>query len=341
MGGKSIPNKTLIDFGLKIKERTEKKRDHSYNSSNNVPTRLKEIFSNLLTNIGKGSKTSNENYKFIMENLPQIPEYMRIDFQAEVVKYLLSLKSQTIFCPREYIDQDKNAHIGEYFEYYIGLSQNPVELGDLLGLEMKVWAGKSQLSIKTYSVEKDLEEFVGSKMSEILCAKDKTGTHCTGKECRDPKHILKMSEGIAYDNPNVLGKLKYNIDDKNNLRWFLKRNSDWSKFASTNILEKLQKYHDGLLLVIINGERSEKKCQLQDIFYIPITPMELVLLIKENKVNYEIRYRKDKHNGTWDGISFHNTGWGFRLKPSWVRKNWMIPKYCINSVGDFEKLRIR
>lgn len=305
----------------------------------NFKEKINNILIKLEKNIGKGPKLTNTEYSFLMENLENIKEERRIEFQSLVVKYLLSKKGKIIKCPNYFIENKKYPHLGEYFEYYIGLPQNPIQLGDLLGLELKVWAGKSQLSLTTYSILKIICKKVKLTKNEIICAKSRIGTKCSSKKCFDPNHIIKMNEGLEYDTPNRFNKIKYNVDDNNKLIWYFNENNLWIKLNAIDLVQKLMKFNEGLLLVKIKGNRSEFECLLEAIYYIPINIEYLINLIKNNEINYELRFKKDKKKGKWDGYSLLNPGWGFRLKSSWVKKNWMKDEYLINSVGKFFKLR--
>ncbi|MDH5401960.1 MAG: hypothetical protein OEY49_05660, partial [Candidatus Heimdallarchaeota archaeon] len=253
----------------------------------------------------------------------------------------LSHMNNTIECDNSLIGHG-NPHFGDCFEYILGFHRNPLKIGDLLGLELKIWGKKSQLSIFTYSAEKELSQISNTPTNDYLCAKQKKGSKCTSAICIEPnRHIIKMNEGICYDLPNRLNKLKYNIDDAGVLHWSYRENvnKEWQEFSNLDINQKLVKYNHGLLLASISGERKDRKFKFTKLYYIPMSPNSIIEIIKDGNANYEMRYKKDKINGIWDGVSFRSPGWGFRLSPSWVRNNLMIEKYQINDINDFLKLR--
>lgn len=292
----------------------------------------------MLEGIGKPLIVSNEDYKHIMEHLHELTDDVLFEYHKRAVEKLLSLKGEVISKPAQL--KDKKAYCGEYVEYQLGLQQNPVQIGDILGLELKVWSSATQLSITSFSAEKRLGEYFGTKPPHLLVnhkAREQRRKH--QKRGRTDQFVLFNGEGISYDMPSRSGLFKYQIDEDGQMLLFVRKDhsSDWDLLASKDIIKGLIKFRFGLLLVTYSGGRESAQCIINRIFYIPITVPSLIEMIKQGKVNYEIRYRKVRKEGKWDGEKIHSTGWGFRIAAKWVSKNWLTEEYEIKSVLDFEE----
>ncbi len=254
---------------------------------------LDELLFKLSNSIGKGPELTNEEYELLLKNLHKIKPDKTREYQARVIEWLCSMRGKTIRCPEEL---GKRPQLGDCLEWHLGLNRNNSMLGDLLGLELKSWDGTTNFSIVTYSVEKDMKNFLRlANINQFLCG-EKEGSTCTDNVCNDPNHVLFRNETLYCGQPNRLGKVKFEIRD-HSFVWFLLQNGRWIEIARKSLTEMFQKYSQGLLVVLRKGKRKDKQLMIKDVYHVPYTEVELGELIRNGIAHFEIRYKKAKSKG--------------------------------------------
>ena len=296
---------------------------------------LTSIVEKMISSIGQGPIITNEEYTQLMANIDFLDKTKIEDYQIACIMWLLNNKGNNMACPQIL---GNNPQLGDCLEWYLGLHRNNSGLGDLLGLELKSWDGRTPFSFITYSAEKELKEFYEvNNINHILCG-EKHGSLCSSQSCFDNRHVFYRNESIYYNTENKLKKMKFTINDRNFIQWITFNNNSWHLVGEKNIHSMLVKYRRGLLVVTRTGIRKEKSFIIDDVYYVPLNEKKIIDLIRTEKIYYEIRYKKDKkktNSKEWDGKSYKSTGWGLRMKSGDFKKCFLIPENRL--VGDDRK----
>lgn len=289
---------------------------------------LQPLYNQLLNAIGSGNPVTRDVYESLMNNLDQIPDAQIWEYRRAVVAHLLTM----VGTPYTY---NQNLHPGDVIEEsIIGIPrENNVKIGDLLGLELKSFSGRSPLSLTSFSCVSDLVNQVPGANGVWDVVWFPTHVNHAGRQ-RGGTYHLRANENIRHDEPNEFDNLRLRVEG-NSMVW---RRQPGDLLLKEETLESLfDKFTNGILILDIDGTRADRQFTINQIYYVQdFTPQGIGQHFMDNNIKFEIRYDfTGRVDGLWTCETPRNTGHAFRMTVGSVRRQLMTSSNEINTIGDF------
>lgn len=226
------------------------------------------LYDSLLSGLGQSPQISESDYCWLMENSHFITPSEKANYVTRIVRFLRENHSCLV-------PDVENYNEGDRIEHWLGIPRNNSPIGDLFGLELKSWNGKTDIRFKTsttifpaaknrmqiggvdgWNIGDRLEDYIFYPKFHHPNLSDQERKHRSRElseaaKDRRPLFLLKTGDNFRNGVPNQWGRVRLDVNDDDEIqlrvrsglgRWML------SEFRWP-LREVFQKFERGLVIV--------------------------------------------------------------------------------------------
>ena len=271
-------------------------------SSSEENERACKLHRQLESGIGKKPMISEGDFKWLMNNQHLISPKDKAAYITKIIRFLNSGLHKIPEIP------GKDANAGDRLEYFLGIPNNPLKMGDLYGLDLKSMniGGSDPLRVATLTFLVPARKHANGELGCNYPQKEHSIVYYPKykkyrrPESARPPFLCKTGEKMTIGKENSFGRMRFDFDSENNLKLSIRkaRKDDWSvvtSFPSQPFAERLdKKISMGILLVWYRVRRGRRIDTIQCLYLPNLDTKRVISDLKEGNLGLAVRFKGGK-----------------------------------------------